>query len=84
MITGKMLAANKMRPEIILTGKMTESQLSSVLRRYMLVEEAIELFLKGEITWQDYLDVIEFVDLSVERYIKELEHRNNNPLPFAY
>ncbi len=79
-----MLAANKMRPEIILTGKMTESQLSSVLRRYMLVEEAIELFLKGEITWQDYLDVIEFVDLSVEKYIKELEHRNNNPLPFIY
>ncbi len=58
---------------IITTEKMSESESSKLIEKLECAELAKTRFIKGEISFEDYLDILELCEVDIDNYLITVE-----------
>ncbi len=56
------------------TSKLNNSELENLLKSYQLTKSAMNDFIKGHLTWTEYLELLELHQVNIDSYLNNLDH----------
>lgn len=55
------------------SSSLSSSELSSLLESYHLAKSAMNDFIRGQLTWVEYLELLELHEINIDSYLDNLD-----------